>query len=43
MDACEKYLGDASERQRCLNRMIKYFKSKKMIAEKTLDKLESLN
>jgi len=43
IDACEKYLGDKSERQKCLNRMMKHFKSKKVIAEKTLDKLESLN
>ena len=43
MDACEKYLGDVNERQKCLNRMMKYFKSKKVIAEKTLDELESLN
>lgn len=43
MDACEKYLGDVKERQKCLNRMIKHFKSEKIIAEKTLDELESLN
>lgn len=43
MDACEKYLGDAGEGQKCLDRMIKHFKSKKIIAEKTLDELESLN
>ena len=43
MDACEKYLKDENERQKCLNRMIKHFKSEKIIAEKTLDELESLN
>jgi hypothetical protein len=42
MDACEKYLKDENERQKCLNRMIKHFKSEKIIAEKTLDELGSL-
>ena len=30
------------EIQKCLNRMIKHFKSKKVIAEKTLDELKLL-
>ena len=42
MDACEKYLKNKNERQKCLSRMIKHFKSEKIIAEKTLDELESL-
>jgi ferredoxin len=42
MDACEKYLGDAKERQKCLNRMIKHFNRERMVAEKTIEELESL-
>jgi hypothetical protein len=42
MEACEKYLGDAKERQKCLNRMIKYFAKEKMVAEKTIEALELL-
>ena len=39
---CERYLKDSKEGQKCLKRMIKHFKSEKIIAEKTLDELESL-
>jgi len=39
MDACAKYLGDAKEKQKCLNRMIKHFNKEKIVAEKTLAKL----
>jgi ferredoxin len=42
MEACEKYLGRAEERQKCLNRMIKYFTKEKLVAEKTLEELELL-
>ena len=42
MDACEKYLGGDQERQKCLNRMIKYFNKEKMVAEKTIEVLELL-
>ncbi len=42
MEACEKYLGNAEERQKCLNRMIKHFNSEKIIAEKTLQEIELL-
>ena len=42
MGACEKYLGDAKERQKCLNRMIKHFTKEKMVAEKTIEELELL-
>lgn len=42
MRACEKYLGNAKEGQRCLNRMIRHFGKKKMVAEKTIEALESL-
>jgi len=42
MEACEKYLGDAKERQKCLHRMIKHFTKEKLVAEKTIEELESL-
>ncbi len=42
MHACEKYLGNAKEGQKCLNRMIRHFAKEKMVAEKTIDELESL-
>jgi len=42
MEACEKYLGDPKERQKCLNRIIKHFTKEKMVAEKTIEELESL-
>jgi ferredoxin len=42
MGACERYLGDAKERQKCLNRMIKHFTKEKMVAEKTIEELELL-
>jgi len=42
MDACVKYLGDAKERHKCLNRMIRHFKKEKVVAEKTIKELESL-
>ena len=42
MEACEKYLGDAKERQKCLNGMIKHFNKEKMVAEKTIEELELL-
>ena len=42
MDDCEKYLGDPEEKGKCLNRMKKYFKNERLIAEKTLNELESL-
>jgi ferredoxin len=42
MDACAKYLGDAKEGQKCLNRMIRHFNHNKIIALKTIEELESL-
>ena len=42
MELCVKYLDDVQEKGKCLNRMIKYFNSQKMIAEKTLEELENL-
>jgi len=42
MDACENYLSGPDEGKKCLHRMIKHFRSSKIIAEKTLKELESL-
>lgn len=42
MRACEKYLGDANEKYKCLQRMKKHFKKEKIIAEKTLEELENI-
>jgi len=42
MSDCEKYLKSAGEGQKCLNRMIKHYNNEKIIAQKTLDELESL-
>ena len=42
MEACEKYLGDPRERQKCLARTVRHFENMKMIAEKTLAELEKL-
>jgi ferredoxin len=42
MDACGKHLGDEKEKQKCLNRMMKHFKREKIVAEKTLEKLQML-
>lgn len=42
MELCVKYLGNEKEKIKCLNRMIKHFNIQKVIAEKTLEKLEKL-
>jgi len=42
MSDCEKYLKSAEEGQKCLNRMIKHYNKQIIIAQKTLDELESL-
>ena len=42
MDACAKHLGDESEKQKCLNRMIKHFNKDRIVAEQTLEKLQAL-
>jgi len=42
MEACAKYLGNDNEKNKCLNRMIKHFNKEKIIAEKTLERLEEL-
>ena len=42
MDACAKYLGNEEEKLKCLSRMIKHFNKEKIVAEKTLEKLQML-
>ncbi|NQE06231.1 CoB--CoM heterodisulfide reductase iron-sulfur subunit A [ANME-1 cluster archaeon GoMg1] len=42
MNACAECLGDAKEKQKCLNRMIHHFNIEKTIAEKTIEKLQML-
>ncbi len=42
MSDCEKYLKNAEESQKCLNRMIKHYNNQRIIAQKTLDELETL-
>ena len=42
MELCAQYLGDEQEKMKCLNRMMKHFNSQKVIAEKTLERLEKL-
>lgn len=42
MELCALYLGNEQEGIKCLNRMIKYFNRKKMIAERTLEAIEKL-
>ena len=42
MEFCEKHLGDVKEKGKCLERMIKYFKKEKLVAEKTGEELEKL-
>jgi len=42
MELCAKHLGDEKEKQRCLKRMTKYFNNQKLIAEKTLEEINTL-
>lgn len=42
MQLCAKYLGEESEKKKCLERMKKHFNRKKVVAEKTLEKLNNL-
>ena len=43
MEDCAKYLGDVKEKNKCLERMKKYFNKEKIIAEKTIEELKKLN
>ena len=42
MEDCARYLVDAKEKDKCLERMKKYFNKEKIVAEKTLEELEKL-
>ena len=42
MEACEKYLGSAKEKWKCLERMKKHFNKEKIVAERTIGELEKL-
>jgi len=42
MDDCAKYLGNDKEKDKCLERMLKHFKTQKIIAEGTMEELEKL-
>jgi ferredoxin len=42
MEACAEYLGNNNEKNKCLTRMMKHFNKEKIIAEKTLERLEEL-
>ncbi len=42
MELCAKHLGDAKEKGKCLQRMIKYYNKEKIIAENTMEELEKL-
>ena len=43
MEDCAKYFGDVKEKDKCLERMKKYFNKEKVVAGKTLEELEKLN
>ena len=42
MELCAKHFGDAKEKGKCLQRMIKHFNKEKLVAEKTIEELEKL-
>jgi len=42
MELCAKHLGDGKEKDKCLQRMIKYYNKEKIVAEKTVEELEKL-
>lgn len=42
MDLCAKYLGNVQEKDKCLMRMKKHFNKEKIVAEKTLERLDEL-
>ena len=42
MDACARYLDGEEEKQKCLNRMMKFFNKEKVVVEKTLERLQML-
>jgi len=42
MELCAKYLGGMKEKNKCLQRSIKYYNKEKIVAEKTLEELEKI-
>lgn len=42
MEACAEHLGSANEKNKCLTRLMRHFKKERIIAEKTLERLEEL-
>jgi len=42
MELCAKHLGSSAEKNKCLNRMIKYWNKEKLVAERTLAELDKL-
>jgi len=42
MEACAKFLGEEKEKWKCLERMKRHFNKEKIVAEKTLEELETL-
>lgn len=42
MDLCASYLGSNKEKEKCLQRMKKHFNKEKIVAEKTIEMLETL-
>jgi len=42
MELCAKHFGDVKEKNKCLQRMIKYYNKEKIIAEKTMEELGKL-
>jgi len=42
MEACAEHFGDRKERGKCLARMKKHFNKERMVAEKTIERLERL-
>lgn len=40
MEACASYLESPEEKRKCLKRMMKHFNNERVVAEKTLEKLQ---
>lgn len=42
MELCLKHFGDQKEANKCLDRMVKYFNKERLVAERTLEEIETL-
>lgn len=42
MELCAKHFGDDDKKRECLARMVKHFNKERIVAEKTLERLEGL-